>query len=42
MKRNKSYLVFLEPLLILASILMYRSVSLLLDRTDESCFQRTK
>jgi len=34
MKRSKSYLVFLELVLILASILMYRSVWLLLDRTD--------
>ena len=31
MKRNKSYLVFLELVLILASILMFRSVWLLLD-----------
>ena len=34
MKRNNSYLVFLELVLILASILMYRSVWLLLDRTE--------
>jgi len=37
MKQNRPYLVFLELVLILASILMFRSVWLLLDGIEWMC-----